>query len=287
MNITAVVILYYPDETTTKRIHSYSIHVNKLIIADNSENNSETLGLMRDLSAGQSFVYIHDGENKGISMRLNQAAQLALQNGSDWLLTMDQDSSFDGNTIAAYLSCVDNNADKNETAMFGVQFSDKETVSDVCKSTEVPHLITSGSMLNLSLFNRIGSFDEALFIDKVDFEYCFRAQVKGFKIIQFNNIFFHHNLGTTTTARSFKHLQLTPRVLHSPVRMYYIVRNYFYLKSLYPFRFTESFEDMKKEILNRLKNNLLYGKQRWKLITLLRRSYVDFKAGKMGKLKDR
>jgi rhamnosyltransferase len=284
MNIAAAVILYHPDLKTTGHILSYARQVNRLYILDNSENNNVSKEIVTALGSLSHVIYIHDGINKGISIRLNEATNRAIEEGYDCLLTMDQDSYFDQDTIPVYVNCIQNFTYKEQVAMFGVQFENRTTNAMNCEPKEADHLITSGSMLNLKLFKEIGPFDEALFIDKVDHEYCLRARLHHYKIIQFDTIFLNHSLGTITYGRSLKNLKLTPRVIHSPIRMYYIIRNYFYLKSKYKNQFKESFAEMKEELWIRSKNNFLYGPKKAQLLKYMVKGFMDYKNKRMGKL---
>ncbi len=281
LKIAGVIILYHPDIKIFERINSYIGSLEKVYIIDNTEKVSS---FSKDFLT-EKMVYIHDGENKGIALRLNQAADLAIKGNFNWLLTMDQDSAFFPGFFPGYIYCIENYLDKDRTAMFGVQFQDKSLASTTCKAIECPHLITSGSIINLNLFSAIGRFDELLFIDKVDHEYCLRAHLHHFKIVQFENIFLNHTLGNVSYHRSLKSFEKTPRVLHSPIRMYYILRNYFYLRSKYNGQFKESFDEMKMELYNRIKNNFLYGENKLQLIKYLAKGYLDFKAGKLGKIR--
>src|SRR5690606_27148133 len=102
---------------------------------------------------------------------------------ADWLLTMDQDSFFDESHLLSYQNCFQNFEGKNGVAMFGVEF-EKESERTNCSVLETDMLITSGSLVNLAVFQKLGGFDENLFIDEVDFEYCLRAKVNGYKTIR-------------------------------------------------------------------------------------------------------
>jgi rhamnosyltransferase len=284
MNVAAVVILYHPEEKTAANILSYALNVKRLYIFDNTEKNNISADVLDKFKQLDHVLYFHDGENKGIAIRLNEAAKKAIEEGYEWLLTMDQDSYFTDSTLLNYFKCIADNLEKEQVAMFGVQFQDQLLSSKECTSVQTEHLITSGSMLNLKLFPEIGDFDEALFIDKVDHEYCLRAQLRHFKLIRFQNIFLHHSLGKITYGRSLKNFKRTPRVVHSPMRMYYIVRNYFYLKDKYKNLFPASFVEMKEELWIRSKNNFLYGKNRIQLIRYIIKGFADYKHDKMGKL---
>jgi rhamnosyltransferase len=283
MKIAAIVILYYPDEIVIENISSYAAQVEKLYIVDNTESSS---GLITEnLRCFNNAVYIHDEENKGIAARLNQVGNLAINDGFEWLLTMDQDSSFVAETFTNYLNCFNSFEKKENVSMFGIYYQKKASASNGCNAHDVNHLITSGSLLNLKLMPTIGGFEENLFIDEVDFEYCLRSIVKGFKILEFTNIFLTHNLGQTYRHRSLKTAQITPRVLHSPVRIYYMTRNFLYVHSRYLETFPDEINIRRKVLFNRFKNNILYNKQRFKVIKYILKGFGDYKKGQMGKLK--
>src|SRR5690606_22933163 len=87
-------------------------------------------------------------------------------------------------------------------------------------------IITSGTLLNLKSFVHVGKFDERLFIDGVDDEYCFRLQKSGYKVIQFENILLNHRLGKEVQVRNFGVGRKVTRNVFSAIRLYYMVRNY-------------------------------------------------------------
>ena len=276
----AVTILYNPDGNVLENILSYLPFVELLIVA----YNSSTSNIPDELKNNDKVLCIHDGENKGIAERLNQAAETAINKGFEWLLTMDQDSSFNNNEFKNYINDVDNFHEKNMVAMFGVEYENNKTTKETYQN--VHFLITSGSLVNLSLFEKIGKFDEKLFIDNVDLEYCLRAISKGYKIVKVSNTFLQHQLGEVKQFRSLKNGKKTERVLHSPIRLYYMTRNYFYLKRDYKIIFPKEMNQLKKDLLIRIKNNLLYGNSRIKTINYIRKAIKDFQNNKTGKIEN-
>lgn len=279
MKAAACVILYNPDESVIKNIQSYINHVEKIYLVDNSKviniDLQETYGSLLKTDI------IHDGINRGIAKRLNQVCDLAIQDGFEYLLTMDQDSYFDENAIAKYFKCIETIYEK-DVSMFGVNYQQK-TNRLTCNHEKVKFLITSGSIINLKLFKNIGDFDENLFIDFVDTEYCFRAIQKNYSIIKFTNIYLQHSLGQVSEKYSFKSLKKTIRTFHSEIRLYYITRNYFYVRSLYQKEFPLEIALLRKDILNRIKNKILYTGNRLKTIKLLIKAIYDYKKNKMSK----
>ena len=283
MNIAATVILYYPSMDVLANIQSYVSFAGRLYVMDNSEKADP--GISRRLQELRDCVYIHDGENKGIAARLNQACRLARHDGYSSLLTMDQDSAFTHENITGYLRCIQQFSGREQVAMFGVEYEGAPAIATDCAAEEIDHLITSGSIVNLDLFDAVGGFDENLFIDGVDQEYCYKSIVAGYKIVQLKNIQMAHTLGTVVSKRSLKNLRMTPRTLHTPVRLYYIMRNHLYLKAKYGQFFPINTARNQKELFNRIKNNLLYNNRRWKVLRYLLKARADFRNKNMGKIK--
>lgn len=281
MRIAVVVILYNPGEEVIYNIQSYLDYAEKVYVLDNTEK--QNVELINKITFLPKTTYFNDGENKGIAVRLNQASHMAIASGFEWLLTMDQDSYFNEKDIYSYLECISADINKSKVSMYGIEYIENNSAVKTCTPVEVEQMITSGSMLNLATFTIAGGFDEALFIDEVDLDYCYNSIIKGFKIIQFKNIFLHHTLGKVSHHKSLKNLQLTPRTLHSPIRVYYMIRNFLYVNAKYKNNFKPDKERRKKALLNRLKNNLLYGSNRIFLIRLIFEAVKDFKYNKMGK----
>lgn len=206
MRIAAVVILYHPDESVVSNITTYQDYVDKIMVFD----NTETEPLFKDeLLAFPKVEFNHNYENEGIAKRLNAGAEKAIQEGFDWLLMMDQDSNFSKEAIKNYFNCFHQYENKEKIAVFGTRYYRIEKASsEHCKPTDIHELITSGSLLNLQLSKIIGSFDEALFIDSVDHDYCIRAKLKGFSLIEFSNIYTRHEIGTQVYKSSIKTLFL-------------------------------------------------------------------------------
>jgi rhamnosyltransferase len=281
MNIASVVILYKPAQDIIDNILSYSSFVQTIYVIDNTEVQDKLItGQINQLS---HCVILHDAENRGIAERLNQAARLAKNAGFSWLLTMDQDSSFPAEAIKAYINCIDSYSSKESVAVFGVQFDLSVLQSRNCHAEETSRLITSGSVVNLDLFSVTGGFHEPLFIDEVDTEYCYRSILSGYRIICFRNIFLQHQLGILSEHRSLKDFKTSRRSLHSPLRLYYMTRNFLYIHSKYRDHFYKDITTGKKILINNIKNNVLYNRHRLSVIIFVFRGILDFKRSRMGK----
>ncbi|TRX36879.1 glycosyltransferase [Flavobacterium sp. ZT3R18] len=285
MKIAACVILYHPKEKDLQNIETYLSKVDKLYVYDNTENASSSSFLEE---SSTKIIYFSDHENKGISARLNQACTRAVSDGYDLLLTMDQDSSFLEEKLESYLKLVSNYPNIENIAQFGLQYTDQEikTENQQIQDIEDYALITSASIIVLKNFNKIGGFDENLFIDGVDFDYCLAAKEKGLKCILFKNLFFVHTVGAKIKRRSLKtfYLLKKEKYLCSPIRIYYLVRNILYLKQKYGAIFPEYIEKLVKTNNTSIATNRNYSKNIFEFYKYKRKAISDFKNKKMGKI---
>jgi rhamnosyltransferase len=279
--IAGVVILYHPDNSVVGNIQTYASQIEKIFILDNSEVINEIV--TEKIKLVSNVVYYQGGINEGISKRLNFAAQMAIAGNFDLLLTMDQDSSFGEGMLEQYIACIKAYGSRDQVSMFGINYQGNDSTTEFCHATTVQQLITSGSMINLKNYLATDGFDEALFIDEVDLDFCYNSITKGLTIIQFQNIHLTHQLGTSSTHRSLKSLAQSPRTLHSPKRLYYMVRNYLIVNKKYPYIFNEDKKRRRAALLNRLKNNLLYNKTKFQVLHSILKGIYDFKTGKVGK----
>ena len=88
--------------------------------------------------------------------------------------------------------------------------------------------MTSGSLMPSWIFDRCGYFNEELFIDQVDFEYCLRVRKLGFLVLQSDHAALFHRPGSIT-SRSFFGIRLFGVSNHSAKRRYYMSRNEIWL----------------------------------------------------------
>lgn len=283
-NLIAAVITYHPDKEVIDNILTYYDAVEKVIIVDNSENDSSAFYSL--LTPYSKIVLITNHANLGLGKALNIAAEKAIEKGYKWLLTMDQDSKFDPIQLDNYISCFKEM--NNETlGVIGISFfgSNTKPLNDLpCSQEQADTVITSGSIVNLTAWKKINGFNELLFIDGVDDEFCFRLHLENLLVIKLNNISLDHRLGNDVFVKNWHIGPIVKRNIHAPVRLYYMVRNYRYLIKKYELHFPAKTKEYKKTLLIKIKNNLLYSKGRCTLVNYIARGIIDAKRKKLGKL---
>ena len=251
--ICATVILYNPDLHVIDNILSYSKQVDKIILIDNSEVKNDLL-IQKLKSLISSLEYVFNGDNLGIATALNIACKMAIQAHYEWILTMDQDSIFCD--FELYLKCFKTNVHSKTAVVSPNSELDCNYTNTNCTAIQKNMTITSGSLINLNIFNKIGRFEDKLFIDEVDFEYCLKAKKNGYEVLFLENIPLKHNLGEINKNISTKNKIKTQ---HNYIRRYYITRNHFYVSKLYGKEF-ENYK-MKRSIYQYLYRNS------WKILT--------------------
>ena len=107
MKLLGIVILYYPDDAVVKNIATYLAQLDELMLWDNTPATDRRDLDLDSLGDGRGKIILDGcGENLGIGSALNKAVAYARANGFTHLLTLDQDSCFDGRNFESYLRAI-------------------------------------------------------------------------------------------------------------------------------------------------------------------------------------
>ena len=277
--VAAVIVLYNPDDLVMGNINSYINQVDKLFVVDNSENINNNLA--EKISLLDNAEYVYNKSNIGIAAALNIGARIALEEGFDYLLTMDQDSKASSGMVEKLLKII-NTSDK-----IGIVAAEhvnpdiqEEPKTKIIK--EIVYTMTSGNLVNLSAYKEVGGYLEKLFIDHVDHEFCLRLNRYGFKIIKAFCAVVYHKVGTASKKKFFNHYLYPTN--HSPVRIYYRTRNRFFVDNLYKNIFPGYIKEDRKNMRRELLEIMLYDDQRIKKITLMIKGFWDYRGNRFGKV---
>lgn len=274
--IAAVVLLFNPNEEVFLHLESYRKSVEHLYIVDNTEDASASQQLRDKLLSYPHTSLLHSSGNIGISKAYNLALAEAKKDHCDWLLTMDQDSSFDSEQLLHYL---DNFAllEKRDIALVSPLHNPK-FLNQTVKASYIKQdaVLSSGNLVHVKRALEAGGYDENLFIDEVDHAFCFSLQQCGYDILQDQTVYLNHSLGTTFS-------EVGNIKLYAPLRLYYMTRNFFYLRDRYALDFPLFFRKREGYLLKFFMKQLLFGKERRKNISMIKKGYRDYKAHVYGK----
>lgn len=279
MKIATVVITFRPEVTEVKKILAYAAYLDFVIVADNTAG--EELG--DSFSRLAKIEYIGLIYNQGIARALNIAADRALELGYSWLLMLDQDSVLSEAAYLALKEQVTVQGAPDIGIISGNQVSrESELKRNVLRPdiSEVDLLMTSGSVLNLDAYRKCGRFEEDLFIDHVDHEYCLRLQRAGFRTLQCSNIVLDHAQGEVRHAAVFG--RTVSFIDHKPFRFYYFVRNGLYVGAKFFWYRPQFFRWVLLQIIRRLIKALLFQDQKWLRLRMFYWGLMDFFLGRYG-----
>ena len=138
--------------------------------------------------------------------------------------------------------------------------------------------------MNLSAYKKVGPFNEDLFIDYVDFEYCLRLRKKGFKVLQLGVAKIYHQLGQLEKRNFiFKTIYVTH---HSSIRYYYRTRNRLFVTKKFILSFPLFVLKDFFIFINELVKIVLFEKNKMSKLKILTYGVSDFLLGRYGKFED-
>lgn len=169
--------------------------------------------------------YDNSIKNIGIAAAQNEEIKLALSDPEiKYIVFVDQDSEI-SDDYPQKISKIFSDLEQKETiGIVGPTYINNETghaypISDI--------VISSGSCVSREVFGKVGLFNPSLFIDYVDFEWCWRALSKGFSCRSISDLTIRHQVGT----RFIKFGKYVD-IISKPFRYYYQYRNYLWLSHL-------------------------------------------------------
>jgi rhamnosyltransferase len=217
----AVVVSYNGRESTRRTILALLGQVGHIHVVDNG-SDADSIEILDSLARENRISIDRLGKNRGVGHALNLGVAHARRIGCTWLLTMDQDSVVDSGTIEAYRSAI---LFDRQVASLSPRTSAKASDTDA-KYVNIDSAITSGNLVHISVFDKIGLYDEGFFIDCIDFDFSLRLRRAGYKLLRVQNAEMRHQLGELTSLPTYVTRFYAQ---HSATRRYYMTRNYLYL----------------------------------------------------------
>lgn len=238
LSLCAVVVTYQPGSDTVENLHALVRECGSVVVVDNG-SGPEALAAL----AAVPGVELHaSGSNVGLAAALNRGFERALAAGCTWVVAFDQDSRPEPGFARALCAM---QAGHPAAAVVAPRIREEGGVDEHayrwlrphprwslcfelarCPATGLPAVtiaVTSGSMMELTEWQRQGGFDAGLFIDYIDIDYCLRVVRSGRQVAVAGGAVLRHRLGARTPrvlfGRDFRPMN------HAPFRHYYMARN--------------------------------------------------------------
>jgi rhamnosyltransferase len=245
VTICCIIVCYRPDVAQLLSLSGSVLNSRtQVILVDNTEAPYLESGKLPD---GCTLITL--GYNSGIAHAQNIGVAAALAAGARVLVFFDQDSKIEPGLVAVLVAalhpgtaeivsplCID---DATGMALPSTRVSRFGWVTWVhaagaTRPYPVDMVISSGTVATREVFDIAGNFDEELFIDHVDAEWCIRCRAKQIPIYIIPTAVMRHSIGS-------RYVKLGPLTIlvHSPARCYYQIRNCFLMfrKPHIPFLF--------------------------------------------------
>lgn len=232
-NVGIVVVTFNPNFSDFEQnLWTYISQVSTVVIVDNSTKD-EIISKIYNLCIGHpSIKLIQFKNNMGIAYAQNIGLKYLIDNEYDFVIEMDQDSKLIDNYVDKIVEnfyVVRNNIDNKIIALGSLAINNYDgTIYEGFKKNvgfvKVSHTLSSGMLIQLNNLSKVGFKDERLFIDLVDWDWCWKASKKGYRTYIDTSLSILHSMGEMhINFFSFK------LGVPSPHRHYYAFRNSLFL----------------------------------------------------------
>ena len=242
-SISAIIVTFYPDDRFFEMLRSIDNQVDNIWIVDNG-SSGQIRTKLEDLgsNANNSFNFILNDENLGLAAAQNQGIREAINEGSKWILLLDQDSIPAGNMIDKMMVAAESYQDKNYLGMITPRHENDDGEPSIpsysvkhsfrlhryfMKVNEVDDMLAfgmaSGSLIPSEVLQKVGLMRDDFWIDYIDYDFSFRLRKLGYKIIGVGAASLKHRLGESF-KKHIGNFSFTYHV-HPALRRYTIYRN--------------------------------------------------------------
>jgi rhamnosyltransferase len=267
------IVLYHPSETEINRVKNYLEVFNDVYVYDNTPGGN----CVKDFQL-TGIHYIFANKNNGMSIALNSLCKSAINDGYDFIITMDQDSKISNKDLLQMQQYINNNEMKDIGIVAPTIIYDKhlevKNISINKKVESIEWTITSGSAMNLYIYKSTEGFDENYFIDRLDYDYCFALRQNNKKIIKLSWVYLFQELGEKVGKVNE----------HNSLRNYYMFRNRLYFYNKYQRGLVKYFI-LLLTITRHLARILLFQSKKREKLKMFIKAFIDYRQRKMGAFK--
>lgn len=271
----AGITLFNPNILKLKEsIDNINWQVEYILCIDNNSNNYKEIENL--IHKYKNVILISNKKNMGIGYALNQMIKWGKSRSYNWLLALDQDSICPNNIIIEYMKMIN----LENIAIISPKIIDINKKDRIVKNNEKieyivdsEDVITSGSLINIDICNKVGMFNEKMFIDFVDTEYNKRILNNGYNIIKVNSVKLVHSVGNIKEYKFWRFNICCTN--HSSFRRYYMVRNRLYYKFKYYGRI-EGYKTALRLILGTIKI-IIFEEEKLKKVVATLNGFRDYK----------
>jgi rhamnosyltransferase len=284
--IAGIVVLYNTAIEDLENLKKTISIFEKTYIINNSPEYINILDFFA-INTFDNIILFNNPTNLGIAQALNKGCDFAIQDGFEWVMTLDQDSVLDLDLIPMMIDSINlGNVDLETIGIIAPLISNHGLI-EVHNNQNlelIDYCITSGNLINLQKWKNVNGFDESLFIYHVDNEFCFKMYKYSFNIVRVNNAIIEHKVGDRGKVNILGKNILWD--IHSSIANYYITRNtvLFVIQLLKHGKYQDCLRFIKYHLLKDNIKTLLFQSDRLTQLKYIIWGYWDAVRSKKGKL---
>ncbi|MGE4239881.1 glycosyltransferase family 2 protein [Ramlibacter sp.] len=279
-----------PVEQVRALVDAIRDQVDEVLLLDNAAGADRALSQLVD----DNVRYIAMPANLGTGGAMNCAWRLALASGVDAMASFDQDSMPAPDMVERLCGTLASLRRQGvraaavgpvkidpRTGLAGrllrpIRFLRRHAPGTAPGPVEMDHLITSGCLIAADAFVDVGEYDEGLFLDYVDMDWCVRARARGWRHYVDTAASLSHRIGDDVYRMGGRMLSI-----HQPMRNYLLLRNHLLLwkKPAFPRGWLAS--DF-LQVAKKLAASLLLGAQRTQRLRWIAKAWRDGLRGRSG-----
>lgn len=224
-----VVVTYHPNPRQwPTALEALCDQGDLVVVCDNSEAVTTSAFIEKSCAENEKSSFISMQGNKGIAAGQNKGIEWLIQRGCDFVLEMDQDAALSPDYVQRMLEVLQTLDPKTVAAIGGASVdlnavgSSKSgrPASGSASLRKTSRCLSAGLFFNAQAFRVVGPKDESLFIDYVDWDWCWRAAQAGLDIYLNASVSVTHRLGEARMRCGPCNMGVP-----KPIRHYYQYRN--------------------------------------------------------------
>jgi rhamnosyltransferase len=244
-NTCAIIVTYNIGRNIIANIEVLINQLHRVYIVDNhsGDDTIEALSILKYSYNNISITFNKD--NQGLAAAQNIGVRLAMKDAYEWILFLDHDSR-PHKYMVSNMSILYNSLSEDKKERIAIV---APRIIDINSQREYPFLLkspfffkrqdciapyieniisvmNSGSLVKTEIFTKLGFFEEKLFIDYIDYDFCLNIISNHLSIIAVYDAILYHELGKRKNYNLLK-INISP-TFHSHLRRYYIYRNRIY-----------------------------------------------------------
>lgn len=209
----------------------------KILVVDNKSTNKSEEYIKGYIKGKKNIHFIQTGKNLGFSGGNNVGMEWALKNGADYICLLNNDTTVEPDFLNILVDEMEKNEDIGISAgkimyysnpniiwsaggyinkskclgyHYGINCKDSKEYSE---KKEVTFLTGCLQLIKVDAIKSIGLYDEEYFLYMEDVDFCYRAKLKGYKIMYIPESKIYHKVSASTGGEQ------------SPMVLYYMTRN--------------------------------------------------------------